>query len=346
MTNMNSFGRNFRITIFGESHGEALGVVMDGVPAGIPLTAADFEADLSRRRSGSKGTTPRKEADIPEIVSGVFEDRTTGAPLTVLFRNEDTRSKDYFKLVEHPRPSHADLTARQKFGGGNGHSRYNDYRGGGHFSGRVTLGLVAAGVVAKKILDTTIPSLGATPTQEGNLKISAEIIELGGSRDRTAFDGVISEVVAAGDSVGGVVECRATGVPTGLGEPFFDSVESMVSHLMFSIPGVKGVEFGRGFDAARLRGSENNDMIVDAQGTTATNNAGGINGGITNGNEIVVRIAVKPTASISRPQETFNFATGRVETLTIGGRHDACIALRVPVIAEAAVAIVLADFTL
>ncbi len=305
---------------------------MDGVPAGIPLAAADFEPDLARRRPGAKGTTPRCEADIPEIVSGVFEGHTTGAPLTVFFRNEDIRSKDYSKLVEHPRPSHADLTASQKFGGGNGHSGYNDYRGGGHFSGRVTLGLVAAGVIAKKIL--------------AEVKISAEIIEIGGSRDRTMFDAIISEAVAEMDSVGGIVECRATGVPVGFGEPFFDSVESVVSHLMFSIPGVKGVEFGRGFDAAKLRGSENNDMIVDVRGTTATNNAGGINGGITNGNELVVRIAVKPTASISRPQDTFNFATGKIETLVIGGRHDACIALRVPVIAEAAVAIALADFSL
>ena len=323
---MNSFGRNFRITIFGESHGEALGVVMDGVPAGIPLAASDFKADLSRRRSGAKGTTPRREGDIPELVSGIFEGHTTGAPLTVLFRNEDTHSKDYAKLVEHPRPSHADFTAAKKFSG------HNDPRGGGHFSGRLTLGLVAAGVVAKKVL--------------GEVKIAAEIIELGGSRERTMFDAIISEAVAEMDSVGGVVECRATGVPAGLGEPFFDSVESMVSHLMFSIPGVKGVEFGRGFDSAKLRGSENNDMITDASGTTATNNAGGIAGGITNGNELVVRIAVKPTASIPRPQETFNFATGRIETLTIGGRHDACIALRVPVIAEAAVAITLADFSL
>ncbi len=341
---MNCFGRNFRITIFGESHGEALGVVMDGVPAGIPLAAADFEPDLARRRSGSKGTTPRKEGDVPGIVSGVFEGHTTGAPLTVLFRNEDTRSKDYSKLVEHPRPSHADLVARQKFGG------HNDYRGGGHFSGRVTLGLVAAGVVAKKILGTTTPSLRATPPQEGNslsgVEILSEIIELGGSRDRTTFNYEIADAIDYGDSVGGIIECRATGVPAGLGEPFFDSVESVVAHLMFSIPGVKGVEFGLGFEAAKLRGSENNDMIVDAHGTTATNNAGGINGGITNGNELVVRIAVKPTASISRPQETFNFATGKIETLTVGGRHDTCIALRVPVIAEAAVAIALADLSL
>jgi chorismate synthase len=323
---MNSFGRNFRVTIFGESHGEALGVVVDGVPAGIPLAVADFEGDLARRRSGGVGTTPRREGDVPEIVSGVFDGKTTGAPLTVLFRNEDTRSGDYLKLVEHPRPSHADRVAAQKFGG------HNDYRGGGHFSGRVTLGLVAAGVVAKKILS--------------GVKISASIVELGGATDSALFKDIVKEAVGEGDSVGGAVECRATGVPVGLGEPFFDSVESVVAHLLFSIPAVKGVEFGSGFAGSRLRGSVNNDPIIADDGTTATNNSGGINGGITNGNELVVRIAVKPTASIALPQQTWNFKSKKVEELTIGGRHDACIALRVPPIAEAAVAIALADLKL
>ncbi len=335
---MNSFGRNFRITIFGESHGEALGVVMDGVPAGMPLSAADFEQDLARRRGGSgTGTTPRREADTPEIVSGLYEGHTTGAPLTVLFRNENTRSGDYAHLVEHPRPSHADLVAAQKFGG------HNDPRGGGHFSGRVTLGLVAAGVVAKKILflDThPLKNGGYTPK---NIVFSSEIVEIGGCGDKNSFDEVIAAAVRDGDSVGGVIECRAAGVPPGLGEPFFDSVESVVSHLMFSIPGVKGVEFGSGFEGARWRGSDNNDPVVDAQGTTSTNNAGGVNGGITNGGEIVVRVAVKPTASIAREQQTYNFSTGRVEPLKIGGRHDACIALRAAVVAEAALAIALAD---
>lgn len=321
---MNSFGRNLRITLFGESHGEALGVVMDGVPAGIELREADFEPDLARRRSGAAGTTPRREPDIPAIVSGIFQGHTTGAPLTVMFRNRDARSADYSKLASHPRPSHADLTASRKFGG------WNDPRGGGHFSGRVTLGLVAAGTVAKKMLG-------------GDVSIAAEVVEIGGSREKSRFGKIVEDVVAAGDSVGGVVECRAAGVPEGLGEPFFDSVESLVSHLMFSIPGVKGVEFGSGFESAKLRGSENNDVVTDSRGTTSTNNAGGVNGGITNGNELVVRIAVKPTSSIARPQQTFNFETGRMEELVIGGRHDACIALRVPVIAEAAVAIALAD---
>jgi chorismate synthase len=330
---MNTFGRFFRVTIFGESHGEALGVVMDGVPAGMPLSAADFEADLARRQGGGGvGTTPRREADLPEIVSGLYEGHTTGAPLVVLFRNANTRSGDYAHLVQHPRPSHADLVAAQKYGA------HNDPRGGGHFSGRVTLGLVAAGVVAKKILGRnadgdTIP----------HIRVSSKIIEIGGSRDRTQFDSIVAAAVQDGDSVGGVIECRAAGVAAGWGEPFFDSVESVAAHLMFSIPGVKGVEFGSGFEGARRRGSENNDPITDARGTTASNHAGGINGGITNGNEIVVRVAVKPTASIAREQQTYNFATGRVEALKIGGRHDACIALRAAVVAEAALAITLAD---
>ncbi len=320
---MNQFGRYFRVTIFGESHGEALGVIVDGIKAGMSLTLGDFEGDLARRRSGAPGTTPRHESDLPQIVSGVFEGHTTGAPVAILFRNENTRSSDYAKLIDHPRPSHADWVAAQRF------EQYNDPRGGGHFSGRVTLGLVAAGVIAKK--------------QSSSISISSEIIELGGSRNTTDFEQIISNAVRDGDSVGGVIECRADGVPIGLGEPFFDSVESIVSHLMFSIPGVKGVEFGSGFAGARLRGSENNDPIIDARGTTATNNSGGINGGLTNGNQIVVRIAVKPTASIERTQQTFNFANRRIEPLTIGGRHDACIALRAAVVAEAALAIALTD---
>jgi chorismate synthase len=320
---MNSFGRNFRVTIFGESHGEALGVVVDGVPAGIPLSVVDFESDLARRRSGGVGTTPRRESDTPHIVSGVFGGVTTGAPLTVLFRNEDTRSGDYSRLVEHPRPSHADWVAAQKYGG------HNDYRGGGHFSGRVTLGLVAAGVVAKKILN--------------GVKITASLVDVGGERNPAMFESVVARAMSEGDSVGGVVECRASGVPVGWGEPFFDSVESVIAHLLFSIPAVKGVEFGSGFAGSRLRGSENNDPIIAPDGTTATNHSGGINGGITNGNELIVKVAIKPTASISAPQQTWNFRTSRMEELSIGGRHDSCIALRVPVIAEAAVAIALAD---
>lgn len=321
---MNVFGTKFRVTIFGESHGISIGVVMDGVPAGIELSEGDFTEDLERRRSGAKGTTPRREGDVPHIVSGVFNGRTTGAPLTVLFQNENTQSKDYSNLVLHPRPSHADWVANCKFNG------FQDYRGGGHFSGRITLGLVAAGVVAKKMI--------------GGVKISSRITELGGESDPQRFDSVLNEAISRHDSIGGIVECTANNVPAGLGEPFFDSVESVMSHLLFSIPAVKSVEFGNGLEAARLFGSQNNDPIIDAQGHTGTNNAGGINGGITNGNPIVVRIAVKPTPSIGVPQQTWNNETGKVDQLIIRGRHDSCITLRVPVVAEAAVAIVLAQF--
>ncbi len=321
---MNSFGRVFRVTLWGESHGGGIGVSVDGVPPGVELTEGDFLADLERRRSGKKGTTPRKESDTPHIVSGIFNDRTTGAPLTVLFENENTISKDYSNLVTHPRPSHADMVAGKKYGG------WQDYRGGGHFSGRITLTLVAGGVVAKKVLGT-----GVT--------FATNIVELGGESDPLKFDAIVERAVKNLDSVGGVIECRVGGIPAGVGEPFFDSVESVMAHLLFSVPAVKGVEFGAGFESARMMGSANNDMIQNAEGQTSTNNAGGINGGIANGNEIVVRVAVKPTPSISSKQMTYNKDTDSVEPLVIHGRHDACIALRAGVVVESAVAIALAD---
>ena len=324
---MNSWGNRFRVTLWGESHGAQVGVTIDGVTAGIPVAEGDFEADLARRRSGAAGTTPRKESDAPHIVSGVYRGYTTGAPLTVEFLNENTRSGDYSSLETHPRPSHADWVAMKKYHG------YNDPRGGGHFSGRITLALVTAGVVAKKILG------------EG-VKFTTEITEIGGCADKERFGEIIEHARMEQDSVGGVVECRAEGVAAGLGEPFFDSAESLIAHLLFSVPAVKGVEFGSGFAAARMRGSEHNDPIVDAEGHTATNHAGGIVGGITNGNAIVVRAAVKPTASISREQQTYNCADGRIETLVIKGRHDVCITLRAAVVVEAATAIALADLSL
>lgn len=324
---MNSWGDRFRLSIWGESHGQQVGVSIDGVPAGIALSEEDFTADLERRRAGAAGTTPRKESDTPHIVSGVYNGFTTGSPLTIEFLNENTRSGDYRNLTIHPRPSHADWVAQQKWGG------YNDPRGGGHFSGRITLGMVAAGVVAKKILGEEV-------------KFSTDIIEIGGSRDKEQWDAIISSAQQSQDSVGGVVECRVQGVKAGLGEPFFDSVESLAAHLLFSVPAVKGVEFGAGFEAARMRGSKHNDPIISADGTTATNHAGGIVGGITNGNEIVTRIAVKPTASIAQPQQTLNLESGKVEELVIKGRHDVCITLRAAVVAEAALAIALADLKL
>ena len=324
---MNSWGDRFRLSIWGESHGQQVGVSIDGVPAGIALSEEDFTADLERRRAGAAGTTPRKESDTPHIVSGVYNGFTTGSPLTIEFLNENTSSGDYRNLTIHPRPSHADWVAQQKWGG------YNDPRGGGHFSGRITLGMVAAGVVAKKILGE-------------ELTFSTNIIEIGGSRDKEQWDAIISSAQQSQDSVGGIVECRVQGVKVGLGEPFFDSVESLAAHLLFSVPAVKGVEFGAGFEAARMRGSEHNDPIISADGTTATNHAGGIVGGITNGNEIVARIAIKPTASIAQPQQTLNLESGKVEELVIKGRHDVCITLRAAVVAEAALAIALADLKL
>lgn len=324
---MNSWGNRFRVTLWGESHGAQVGVTIDGVPAGIALAESDFEADLARRRAGAAGTTPRKESDAPHIVSGIYRGFTTGAPLTVEFLNENTRSGDYASLASHPRPSHADWVAMKKFHG------YNDPRGGGHFSGRITLALVTAGVVAKKILGS-----GVT--------FHTDIIEIGGSADKERFADIIESARMDRDSVGGVVECRAEGVAAGLGEPFFDSAESLMAHLLFSVPAVKGVEFGSGFAAARMRGSEHNDPIIDAEGHTSTNHAGGIVGGITNGNAIVMRAAVKPTASISREQMSFNCASGQVDSLVIKGRHDVCITLRAAVVVESAVAIALADLTL
>ena len=324
---MNSWGEIFRVTLWGESHGQQVGVSIDGVPAGIALSEADFMPDLERRKAGAAGTTPRKESDMPHIVSGLYNGHTTGSPLTIEFQNENTHSADYSALVEHPRPSHADLVARQKWQG------YNDPRGGGHFSGRITLGIVAAGVVAKRILGEKV-------------EFSTDIIEIGGCRDKSRFNDIIEEARLAKDSVGGIVECRVKGISAGLGEPFFDSAESEIAHLLFSVPAIKGVEFGAGFEAARMRGSEHNDMICDQEGHTSTNNAGGIVGGITNGNEIIVRAAIKPTASIAKEQATYNFASGKAEPLTIKGRHDVCIALRAAVVAEAAIAIALADLKL
>ena len=319
---MNTFGHNFRISLFGESHGNAVGVVMDGIPAGIPLSESDFKEDLARRKGGSLGTTTRVEADTPEIVSGIYRGHTTGAPMAILFRNNCQQSDDYSSFVTTPRPGHADWVAAQKFGG------WNDPRGGGHFSGRLTVALVAAGVVAKKIV---------------NAPIKAHIVEIGGESNHQKWSEMLQEATNNGESHGGVIECRAEGVEVGLGEPFFDSLESTIAHLLFAIPAVRGVEFGDGFGAARMRGSEHNDPIVAPDGTTARNGAGGINGGISNGNPIVVRVAVKPTSSIAREQQTINLATGMIEPLCIGGRHDSCIALRAAVVVEAAVAIALAD---
>lgn len=356
---MNSFGTNFKVEIFGESHGSLIGVTLDGVFPGIPLSEEDFAEDLMRRRPGAKGTTPRQEADTPTIVSGVYNGFTTGAPLTILFHNENTRSEDYASFTENPRPGHADYTARIKSGG------FNDPRGGGHFSGRMTLPIVAAGVVAKKILYFA--------------SIRATLTEIGGEKDSSKWSEALSKAMEEGDSLGGIVTCITEGLPIGLGEPFWNSVESVVSHAVFSIPGVRGIEFGDGFAAAAMKGSEHNDPYPEHQCKhhegeehecchgeggehhchheegeehecchggeghheggccgrhrkpliPLTNHAGGVNGGITNGNPLVFRVAFKPTSSIAKGG--------------VPGRHDTCFALRTPVIVEAMTAISLAS---
>ena len=321
---MNSFGRLFRLTIFGESHGPSVGISIDGCPAGVPLSEEDFNADLERRKGGmQKGTTPRKEDDRPIFITGLFNGKTTGAPLTILFENKNTRSADYEKIKSIPRPGHADFVAHKKFG------THEDYRGGGHFSGRLTVCIVAAGVIAKKILQ--------------NISVEAKIMEVGGESDVEAG---LQKAIEAKDSVGGIIECTVNGLPIGLGEPFFDSAESLISHAVFSIPAIKGIEFGAGFEAARMFGSVHNDALLNNEGKTRTNDAGGVVGGITNGNPLVFRVVVKPTSSTPKEQESLNWETGEIEKFSVKGRHDLCIALRVPPVLEAVTAVVLADLML
>ncbi len=323
---MNTFGQLFRIHIFGESHGESVGIVIDGCPAGLPIDVADFLIDIERRKGGlQKGTTPRKEDDLPIFKSGIFNGKTTGAPITILFENNNIRSGDYEKQRAIPRPGHADFTAHIKYGGN------EDFRGGGHFSGRLTVCLVAAGVIAKKLLKGV------------GINTMATIKEIAGEVD---IEKGLQKAIDAKDSVGGIVECKVNGLPIGLGEHFFDSVESLISHLVFAIPAVRGIEFGTGFAAAKMFGLAHNDTIEDDSGKTATNHAGGIVGGITNGNELVFRIAIKPTSSTPKEQQSWNWESNTVESFSIKGRHDLCIALRVPVVLEAITAIIIADLML
>ncbi|MDZ4795679.1 MAG: chorismate synthase [Bacteroidota bacterium] len=321
---MNSFGRLLRISIFGESHGDCVGISIDGCPAGLPLSPEDLMPDLERRKGGiQKGTTPRKEEDYPLFKSGIFNGKTTGFPITILFENKNTRSEDYIKQRSIPRPGHADWVSHQKFGG------FEDYRGGGHFSARLTAGIVAAGAIAKMLMP--------------EVKIEALITEIGGEADREKG---LQKAIDAKDSVGGIIECRVNGLPVGLGEPYFDSVESVLAHIVFAIPAVRGVEFGTGFAAAKMFGSQHNDAIETTEGKTRTNHAGGVVGGISNGNELVFRLAIKPTSSTPKEQNSLNWDTAQQEDFSIKGRHDLCVALRAPVIVEAVTALVLADFML
>ena len=320
---MNTFGNLFRVSIFGESHGQEVGIMIDGCPPGISIAQEEFAAELDRRKSGAKGTTPRQEFDIPEIKSGIYNGFTSGSPIVISTKNSNKKSSDYENLINIPRPGHADLTAKNKYSG------FNDPRGGGHFSGRLTWGLVVAGAIAKKILGPAV--------------IQAQLIEAGGNTD---IEAAIEKAISENDSIGGIVQCTVNHLPAGLGEPFFLSVESAISQIVFSVPAIKGIEFGSGFHGAKMKGSEHNDAIIDSKGTTRTNNAGGINGGISNGNELIFRVAVKPTSSISKSQKTIDLKENKLVDLKVEGRHDVCIALRVPVIIEAVTAIALADLKL
>jgi len=320
---MNSFGSIFRVSIFGESHGPAVGVLIDGCPAGLSVSDEDFNTDLNKRKAGGKGTTPRVEDDKPNILSGIFKGKTSGSPINITFENNNTRSSDYSLVKSIPRPGHSDFTAFMKY------KNFNDCRGGGHFSGRLTLGIVAAGVLAKKILKGIV--------------FKSTLLEAGGNKN---IDEAVDKALREGDSIGGLIECRVENLPVGLGEPFFNKVEALIAHIIFAIPATKGLEFGSGFNAANMKGSDHNDIILNEKGETETNNAGGINGGLSNGNPLVFRVAVKPTSSIQKTQKSYSLKDKQLTNLSVKGRHDACIALRVPVIVEAAAAIVLADLLL
>lgn len=343
----NTFGKTFRLTSWGESHGKAMGGVIDGCPSNIPLNEEDLQLDLDRRRPGqSEITTQRQESDKVEILSGVFEGKTLGTPISFLVWNKDQSSKDYSNLKDVYRPGHADLVWEQKYG-------IRDYRGGGRASGRETLCRVAAGAVAKKILvQENISIIGYTCSisdiEISNVDESEIEKNLVRAPDKEAAQKmveVIEKARAEGDSLGGVVEIVAKGVPTGLGEPVFDKLDAELVKALMSIGTVKGVEVGNGFAATKLKGSENNDPVVSEDGKTSSNNTGGITGGITNGNDIVLRVAVKPTSSISKKQATINKAGEKVD-LEISGRHDPCICPRLVPVAEAMVALVLVDYLL
>ncbi len=319
---MDTFGSKFRVCIFGESHGSVVGALLDGVPAGLPLSVEDFAGDLFRRSPEGEYTTVRHESDEPIFLSGVFKGRTTGAPLCIVFKNSDVQSSDYSFLPSIPRPGHADYPAFFKFGGN------ADYRGGGQFSGRLTLPIVAAGVVARNILSDGVD-------------INAKVVRLGGSDCKDDWPKLLQSAKNDGDSLGAVVECQVEGLRIGVGEPFWDSLESLISHAIFSIPGVRGIEFGDGFRASDMRGSQHNDPI--GLHGPLTNHAGGVNGGMSNGAPLLFRVAFKPTSSISRLQHTYNFAAEGDVEFRVPGRHDVCFALRTPVIVEAMTAIVLCN---
>ena len=323
-------GKNIRVTIFGESHSAAVGMVMEGLPAGTKIDPEELNAFMARRAPGrSELTTARQESDTPEFLSGVLNGVSCGTPICAVIRNRDTRSSDYDEIKNVPRPGHADYTAFVKYGG------HNDHRGGGHTSGRLTAALCAAGGIAIQEL------------KRRGISVSADILAVGGVRGtREEMEAVVAKARAEGDSVGGLIECVIKGVPAGIGDPIFDGLENDIAKAVFGIPGIKGIEFGAGFDAAAMRGSENNDPFAAGEGgkiNTLTNNHGGILGGISSGEDIVFRVAVKPTPSIAMEQKSVRLDTGEETVLSIKGRHDPCIALRACPCVEAAAALVILD---
>ena len=351
----NSLGTLFTITSFGESHGRCVGAIIDGCPTGLPLTTADIQPEVDKRRpQASAMATPREEADQVEILSGVFNGATTGAPVCLLIWNQDVDSSDYERIRFLPRPGHADYTAYLKYGG------FNDYRGGGRFSGRITAGFVMAGAVAKKLLKTIGVEVAAHTTRIGDITAGPQDwaairenpmknpVRCADPAAAEAMARLIGQVKDEKDSLGGIVEGLAVNVPDGLGEPVFDTLEGELDKALFAIPAVKGVEFGAGFGAAGKKGSENNDPFSISRDkiTTTSNNAGGILGGITSGMPLVVRVAVKPTASIGREQATVDLQTGQNARLTVGGRHDVCIVPRAVAVVESMMALTLADLAL
>ena len=343
-----SYGQNIRLSIFGQSHSPAIGMTLEGIPAGESIDFEKLQAFLKRRAPGQNvWSTARKEADIPEFLSGLVGNTTCGTPLTAIIRNTDTRSKDYSDLALRPRPGHADYTAAIKYGG------HQDYAGGGHFSGRMTAALCIAGGVCLQLLEkegitviSRIASIGGIADEGGLFASTAEkafptVDELSGEKMRSA----IAEAKAAGDSLGGVVECAILGLPAGLGDPMFDGMENRIAAIVFGIPAVKGLEFGEGFRSTAMRGSENNDpyAIRDGKIVTTSNHCGGILGGITNGMPLVFRTAFKPTPSIAQSQQTVNLASLQEETLCVSGRHDPCIVPRAVPVVEAAAAVAVYD---
>jgi chorismate synthase len=351
----NSIGKRFVITSFGESHGPCIGVLINGCPAGLALSLDDLRRDLARRRPvDAIVSTPRREKDEPEILSGVLDGFATGAPICLLIRNENVKDADYDELRYKLRPGHADFTAFTKYGG------FNDWRGGGQFSGRITAGFVMAGTVAKKLLDTLgvevmahtveIGGVAAKPQNPAAIRKNAAPATLFCADKAAAIKmkESIAAAKAAGDSLGGIIEGFALNVPIGLGEPVFDTLDGELAKALFAIPAVKGVEFGLGFGGARVKGSQNNDPFIIEKGrvATATNNAGGILGGISSGTPVVVRVAVKPTPSIAIKQQTVDIQKMKPVEIEVGGRHDACIVPRAVPVVEAMMAVTLCDFAL